>query len=333
MNIIFRESFSNVRIMARNALKGNWPAVVMAMMIYSILTSTLPSIISDFIPNAVISLKSIYPGSYLELYNQGLTDFSFVTTLYDFLLTGPFSLGLSLYLLKFLRTREMKIETLFEGFEFLIKAFLLQFMIYVFIVLWGMLFIIPGIIAGFRYSQAFFILADNPKKKVMECITESKIMMKNNKWSLFVLQLTFIGWIILAEIVTTLLLIPFSLGDSLVSTIILEVVAIFASIPIFMVSAYQNVATAIFYEIVSGHLVQKQPQEPNFAGNGYSDSNYRNDYNENNNNSGSDFYNRDNNRNNFYKPEEPKYNNNSEYEHQVFTYIPDSDKKDDENNN
>ena len=67
--------------------------------------------------------------------------------------------------------------------------------------LWALLFIVPGIIAAYRYSQADFILAENPDLTAMEAINKSKEMMKGQKWSKFCLDLSFIGWYLLAAIV------------------------------------------------------------------------------------------------------------------------------------
>ena len=66
--------------------------------------------------------------------------------------------------------------------------------------LWSLLFIIPGIIAVLRYSQAFFILAEDPSKGIMACINESKYYMNGNKGKFFCLSLSFIGWAILAMV-------------------------------------------------------------------------------------------------------------------------------------
>ncbi|WNR42058.1 DUF975 family protein [Paenibacillus roseipurpureus] len=59
---------------------------------------------------------------------------------------------------------------------------------------WTLLFIIPGIIASIRYSQAFFIRIDQPDLSTVQCINASKEMMKGKKWQYFVLGLSFIGW-------------------------------------------------------------------------------------------------------------------------------------------
>uniref|UniRef100_UPI000AD4E94B DUF975 family protein n=1 Tax=Clostridium sp. NkU-1 TaxID=1095009 RepID=UPI000AD4E94B len=60
--------------------------------------------------------------------------------------------------------------------------------------LWALLLIIPGIIAAYRYSQAIFIMVEDPSKGIMQCIRESKEMMVGHKWEYFVLELSFILW-------------------------------------------------------------------------------------------------------------------------------------------
>ena len=64
--------------------------------------------------------------------------------------------------------------------------------IYVF--LWSLLFVIPGIIATYRYAMASYILAEHPELPVNEAITRSKEMMQGNKFRLFCLIFSFIGW-------------------------------------------------------------------------------------------------------------------------------------------
>jgi len=61
---------------------------------------------------------------------------------------------------------------------------------------------LPGIIAGYRYSMALYILNDNPKISPMDAIKASKEMMKGYKWKLFCLQLSFVGWALLCSIFT-----------------------------------------------------------------------------------------------------------------------------------
>ena len=60
------------------------------------------------------------------------------------------------------------------------------------------LFIIPGIILIFMFSQANYILAENPEKSSIECLKESIRMMKGYKFEYFVLYLSFVGWFVLS---------------------------------------------------------------------------------------------------------------------------------------
>ena len=67
----------------------------------------------------------------------------------------------------------------------------------IFIFLWSLLLIIPGIIKGIAYSQVFFLLKDLPEYTVLESITESRKRMNGLKWKYFLMHLSFIGWGIL----------------------------------------------------------------------------------------------------------------------------------------
>lgn len=66
------------------------------------------------------------------------------------------------------------------------------------IVLWGMLFIIPGIVKSYEYRMIPYLLSDNPEMTWKEAFARSKEMMTGNKWKSFVLDLSFIGWNILS---------------------------------------------------------------------------------------------------------------------------------------
>lgn len=117
-----------------------------------------------------------------------------------FIVSPAFMLGMSMVFLKISRGEDVAIKNLFDGFLNFWKAFGLSFMIGLFTFLWSLLLIVPGIIAGLRYSMAFFILADNPDIGIMDAIRLSKDMTYGYKGELFVLGLSFIGWAILASI-------------------------------------------------------------------------------------------------------------------------------------
>lgn len=104
------------------------------------------------------------------------------------------------YAMKVSRSQPAEFKNIFDTFRMPLKVFCLTFMIYLFTFLWSLLLFIPGIIAMYRYRQAFFILYDHPDYGVMQCINESKQMMKGHKAELFVLDLSFLGWCLLGVI-------------------------------------------------------------------------------------------------------------------------------------
>ena len=105
-----------------------------------------------------------------------------------------------------------------------------------YVVLWSLLFIIPGIIASYSYAMTSFILAENPEMDANEAIGRSKEMMYGNRWRLFCLHFSFIGWDILATLtlgIGNLWLVP-----------------------------YKQAASAAFYREVSGTEYMTAAQDP-----------------------------------------------------------------------
>ncbi|MBQ1947563.1 MAG: DUF975 family protein [Clostridia bacterium] len=88
----------------------------------------------------------------------------------------------------------------FSGFDDFWSAFKVNFFVGLFTFLWSLLFVIPGYIKSISYSMSMYILAENKGKAALECIEESKAMTEGHKMELFVLSLSFIGWILLGSI-------------------------------------------------------------------------------------------------------------------------------------
>lgn len=91
-------------------------------------------------------------------------------------------------------------EDAFCGFDDFWAAFKVNFLVSLFTYLWSLLFIIPGIVKSLSYSMSMYILAENKGKSALECINESKAMTNGHKVDLFVLGLSFLGWILLSMI-------------------------------------------------------------------------------------------------------------------------------------
>ncbi|RLD68156.1 MAG: hypothetical protein DRI84_00445 [Bacteroidetes bacterium] len=111
---------------------------------------------------------------------------------------GPLLLGLSIFSLKLSRKQFVRIEQLFEGFQNFATALGAYLLMVLFTLLWMLLLIIPGIIASISYAQTFYIIAEDETIGPMDAIDKSKKMMYGYKWKYFLLNLSFIGWILLS---------------------------------------------------------------------------------------------------------------------------------------
>lgn len=109
--------------------------------------------------------------------------------------------GYTCYCLGIHRREQMPYTSLFDAFSFAGKVILLAIVQGIFIFLWSLLFIVPGVIAAYRYSFAMLNLCRNPELGAMEALNLSKQQTAGYKWQLFVLQLSFIGWYLLAAAV------------------------------------------------------------------------------------------------------------------------------------
>lgn len=142
--------------------------------------------------------------SYMIDTSGGLTvlSFSFVSILVS-LISIVLNAGYLCYCLGIRRGEHMPYESLFDAFSFAGKAILLSIVEGVFIFLWSLLFVVPGIIAAYRYSFAMMNLCDNPGLGVMEALDLSKRQTQGYKGQLFLLSLSFFGWLLLAGAAVT----------------------------------------------------------------------------------------------------------------------------------
>lgn len=158
---------STLMKMARESLVGRWALSIGVIISYVIITTAAQNIVKS--------------GSLIGL-----------------IIGGPFSLGLSIFVLSVSRNQDPKYKQLFDGFkEFgtALGSYLLRLM---FTVLWSLLLIIPGIIASISYSMTFYIIADDKSIGPLEAIRKSKNMMYGYKMKFFLLQLRFVGWAVLS---------------------------------------------------------------------------------------------------------------------------------------
>ena len=103
-------------------------------------------------------------------------------------------LGYNRFNLNLIDREEEKISQLVSYFPHWKNAICLALLRFLYVFLWSLLFIIPGIIAAYNYSMSSYILTENPDMSASEALRRSKEMMDGNKWRLFCLEMSFIGW-------------------------------------------------------------------------------------------------------------------------------------------
>ena len=266
-NIIITDPSSNLRALGRNALAGKWQSAIIAVIVYTLCVQLPPAILNTLFGVDMGELYSMNMGysynvgvdSYSTVYNS-MPAYSPLSGIYSLLVTGAMDLGLTLFFLAMFRRQIVGIGDVFLGFERYGKALGLFLFQGLFILLWSLLFIVPGIIAAIRYSQAFFILADDPNKGIRQCMDESKMMMRGNKAKYFCLSLSFIGWAILASIPAGVLSgISEALYLSGFMTVLFDIVGALCMAPVI---AYIYSTQAGFYEILAGHLIKETQPAP-----------------------------------------------------------------------
>ena len=182
---------------ARMSLSGNWGMAILGYMLYTVLLMSF----SMFVFSSVlfVSMISQLGGADAMAATGAMNLFA---NLVEMLVSGAFMVGFAGFFLGIAQEGAAQLELLFVGFQRFWKSFGTYFFYTLFIILWTLLFIIPGIIATFRYAMAFFIIADDEDCGALEAIRRSKEMMKGNKWKFFCLHWRFFGWALLASLFT-----------------------------------------------------------------------------------------------------------------------------------
>lgn len=232
----------DLKTRAKTAIKTAAPNIYLVAFVCLLLTN-LPTFVTEG-PTIRLMLQADSVEEMLYIYENSGTAVSdgFLLTIATFAMSIFLNLvtyGWQLYTLRTSRKEETGgLETLFACFQQFWRFFSATLLMGVFTALWSMLFIIPGIIAAYSYSQTIYIMLDHPEMSAMEAIASSRQMMRGHKAEYFVLELSFIGWALLSG---------FTFG-------ILQI----------WLEPYMQVTRANFYNAVSGWQPYV-PQEPDFT--------------------------------------------------------------------
>lgn len=260
------------RAYAREALKGRWLKAGAASLVAGLLGASISfgnyatSFSSVFNSENDVSVSNVtatpqIPASFFAAI-MGVVLIFLIWGIVVIIIGGATTLGYAKYNLAIVDDKDPEFKEIFSQYHRLGTGFGMQFFRGLFTFLWSLLLLIPGIIACYRYYMTPFILVENPEMTAREAIAESKELMKGNKWRLFCLELSFIGWELLAVlimwIVMMLIIVPIALTGSGaafaggMAAVIVVAIGFFVAIEL-LLSPYITAAVAVFYrEIKDG---------------------------------------------------------------------------------
>ena len=184
---------SDFREKARDALRGHWGKAVAVGLVATLLSGGF-TVASNGTGGESSGYLSFASHSTLIT----LTTVAVVMSLFAIVLGGAVNLGWCRFHTNLVKdTEDACFNDLFAHFDHLGRGFVMNLVMSLFIVLWSLLFIIPGIIATYNYAMVPYLMAEFPELKTMDAIRESKRLMQGNKWRLFCLQMSFFGWALL----------------------------------------------------------------------------------------------------------------------------------------
>lgn len=241
---------SDFRRIAREALRGRWGIAVVAGVIASMLgvvTGSGPEINLEFNGNGsdfsiqfagqqIFNSESGFSEALIGLLIGGavyLLIVCLVMAVIYFIISSIIGVGYAKFNLDLVdRQKEADIGTMFGFFKHWKTTAVAGLLRTVYVFLWSLLLVIPGIIASYSYMMTDYILAEHPELTASEALARSKEMMTGNRWRLFCLQFSFIGWSLLCSL-------TMGIGN-------------------LWLTPYQQSARAAFYREISGTI----PAEP-----------------------------------------------------------------------
>ena len=174
-------NFKDLKTKAKESLKGHYGEAIKILLINMVIAAICGGIVGGIL--GVTGVKEEIMATVLDV----------VSIIYTCLV----GFGLVSFFLKISRNEEVTWKELFSKTNMFVPYLVITLLVGIFVFLWSLLLIIPGIIAALGYSQVYLVKLDNPEMGDFDAIKKSKELMRGHKWEFFLLNLSFIGWIIL----------------------------------------------------------------------------------------------------------------------------------------
>ena len=253
---------ADFRKIARNALKGKWPVAVLTGFLASLMgaqtfsggggsgvsrSSSTGSSILDAVD--VQQLPRLLNMLYIVL------AVLIVWLLIMLFISGAGKLGYATFNMKLVDGGEVRVSDLFSQFHRFTDGLVMNLLMAIYTLLWSLLLVIPGIIKSYSYAMTAYILAEYPEMTANEAITESRRIMDGNKFRLFCLSFSFIGWRLLCSLPSIIPMVILLTRMNATGNIALLFWLIPCAIPVFIgllfLTPYQEAAIAAFYRDIA----------------------------------------------------------------------------------
>lgn len=273
---------ADFRAEARDALRGRWPIAVLTGFVASLIGANIATggggggnsnsdsdstrmLIEEFTATDFwLQFRAVIIGLIVALV---------IWLIITIVIGGAGKLGYAIFNLKLVDNKEVEFKDLFSQFHRLGDGFCMNFLVGLYTVLWTLLFVIPGIIKTYSYAMTPYILAENPGMTATEAITESRRIMDGNKWRLFCLSFSFIGWALLCAtplLIALGILVGIAVRTmSLVTILWIIPLSIPLSIGSLFLTPYQEATYAAFYRDISGTAIVPDPALPESGTNSF----------------------------------------------------------------
>lgn len=283
----------DVRRLARKSLKGKWERALLPMILIT-LAMILPMLVQEWelFRSGILNIDTVegVENFVRNVSNAESSVLSSILSFFSFLCTGALSISAAALSIRVLRNEKITVKNAFIGFYHFVQGFLIDFLKKLFSFFWGLVTIFPGMMifmmccrsSAFmvlgaavlcitvilyvyimlRYSMVYYIAQDNRRLPSIQVISYSVRLMKGRAGKYFLLQFSFIGWILLSSIPMGAGFL-FMLMGSEVTSVPLRMIGLclvlIGMLTVSMVQLYINTADGVFYSAISGNFGLADP--------------------------------------------------------------------------
>lgn len=243
---------ADFRSIARNALRGRWLVAVLTAFVASLIGAQIASGgsgSSSSSENSGIDLTEYLNADVVKLLKTALVVlvvWAVIELILALIIGGAGKLGYARFNLNLVDGKEVRFTDLFSQFHRIGDGFIMNLLLGLYVFLWSLLFVIPGIIKSLSYAMTPYILSEHPEYSPNYAISLSREMMDGNKFRLFCLSFSFIGWSLLCALPTIAAAASLLTGSFLLLPLILV-----SAIGSLFLDAYIEAAHAAFYREIS----------------------------------------------------------------------------------